>query len=273
MALIGDDHILRCLQPAKSKELATWSLTHGKVRKVVFSPNAQQLATTGEDRTIQLWDVDTSQATQTLRGHIDAVYCLAYHPTDPLLVSGSADRTARIWNIRTGQETCPFLRGHHRTIAEVTWDSSGKRVVSVAVDGEIRVWDAETRREFAELRQQLNWADVFACARNGSVLASGRQGMITLLDWNAANQRSWTGLSGRIVGLAVSADASLVAAADESGQMRIWSSAGKLLDSRNEPPSKARPMVWATDGRSLWWANDDGWLHRWDFTGTDEDKP
>ena len=39
-------------------------------------------------------------ARYTMRSHLDAVTCVAFHPTEQLLVSGSEDRTLKIWNLQ-----------------------------------------------------------------------------------------------------------------------------------------------------------------------------
>ena len=35
----------------------------------------------------------------SLRGHFDAVRCLAFHPTESVLISGSEDQTIKLWNL------------------------------------------------------------------------------------------------------------------------------------------------------------------------------
>ena len=39
-------------------------------------------------------------ARYTMRSHLDAVTCVAFHPTEHMLVSGSEDRTLKIWNLQ-----------------------------------------------------------------------------------------------------------------------------------------------------------------------------
>ena len=39
-------------------------------------------------------------AKYTMRSHLDAVTCVTFHPTEPLLVSGSEDKTLKIWNLQ-----------------------------------------------------------------------------------------------------------------------------------------------------------------------------
>jgi WD40 repeat protein len=58
------------------------------------------LASTGEDRTIRLWDPTTGDQLAVLTGHQNRIDGLAFHPDGKVLVSGSQDTTVRQWSIR-----------------------------------------------------------------------------------------------------------------------------------------------------------------------------
>ncbi len=57
------------------------------------------LASSSEDRTIKLWDVQMGEARQTLTGHRRKVSYVAFSPDGQTLASASADRTAKLWRI------------------------------------------------------------------------------------------------------------------------------------------------------------------------------
>jgi len=54
------------------------------------------------------WEVDT------LRGHMNNVSCVIFHPRQELILSNSEDKTIRVWDMakRTGIQT--FRREHDR---------------------------------------------------------------------------------------------------------------------------------------------------------------
>jgi predicted NACHT family NTPase len=57
------------------------------------------LASTGNDLTVRLWDVESGEELQRLTGHKDFVQSVAFHPEGTLLASASFDQTVRLWNL------------------------------------------------------------------------------------------------------------------------------------------------------------------------------
>ena len=59
------------------------------------------MITTGDDKTIKIWDYLSKSCIQTLEGHTSNVSFAVYHPTLPIIVSGSEDGTVKIWHANT----------------------------------------------------------------------------------------------------------------------------------------------------------------------------
>jgi FOG: WD40 repeat len=62
------------------------------------------------DGTIRIWNADTGECLQALKGHTDLVTCFAVL-RDGRIASGSEDKTIRIWNVNTGECLQP-IKGH-----------------------------------------------------------------------------------------------------------------------------------------------------------------
>eukprot|EP01113_Clastostelium_recurvatum_P044977 TRINITY_DN7653_c0_g1_i2.p1 TRINITY_DN7653_c0_g1~~TRINITY_DN7653_c0_g1_i2.p1 ORF type:complete len:481 (-),score=138.73 TRINITY_DN7653_c0_g1_i2:14-1333(-) len=91
------------------------------------------------------------KAKHALRSHYDSVRCVAFHPTQPALLSASEDHTFKIWNLnmlapstsrKTTTEVEPIYtyRGHRGAVFSAKFSSDGARIVTAGADRTVRVW-------------------------------------------------------------------------------------------------------------------------------------
>ncbi|KAG0320371.1 hypothetical protein BG000_003600 [Podila horticola] len=94
------------------------------------------IVTGGLDNTLKVWNVETGECLNTLFGHEEGVWSLAF---DKLrVVSGSLDKTIKVWDTESGQ--CQYtLTGHNGPVTCV--DLGDTKVVSGSDDGVVYVWD------------------------------------------------------------------------------------------------------------------------------------
>jgi len=69
------------------------------------------MASAGFNSPIEVWDVEAWQVVQTLAGHTDRVFGMAFSPDGTLLASGSgtgptdvSDYLVKVWDIANGEE-------------------------------------------------------------------------------------------------------------------------------------------------------------------------
>ncbi|KAF7686961.1 striatin-like isoform X1 [Silurus meridionalis] len=87
----------------------------------------------------------------SLRSHFDAIRGLAFHPTEPVLVTASEDHTLKMWNL---QKTTPAkknasldvepiytFRAHRGAVLCVVMNNTGEQCYSGGVDGTIQCWN------------------------------------------------------------------------------------------------------------------------------------
>ncbi|CEP17221.1 hypothetical protein [Parasitella parasitica] len=99
--------------------------------------SSEQVVISGSlDNTIKVWSLETGECLQTLFGHVQGIWTLAY---DKLrLVSGSNDGSLKLWDIESGLPM-HCLNGHTAAVTSVSL--SDTKVVSADCHGEIRIWD------------------------------------------------------------------------------------------------------------------------------------
>ncbi|XP_014636633.1 PREDICTED: striatin isoform X2 [Ceratotherium simum simum] len=87
----------------------------------------------------------------TLRSHFDGIRALAFHPTEPVLITASEDHTLKMWNL---QKTAPAkkstsldvepiytFRAHKGPVLCVVMSSNGEQCYSGGTDGLIQGWN------------------------------------------------------------------------------------------------------------------------------------
>ena len=98
---------------------------------MAFSPDERRFASADGSGTIRLWDAQTGRSLFTLKGHTEAVTCLAFSPEGKYVVSGSADKTVRVWATATGASVRK-LDGHDAPVRALAVTADGRRMVSVS---------------------------------------------------------------------------------------------------------------------------------------------
>ena len=93
----------------------------------------------GDDGILRLWDLRTGHLERTLRGHEEAVTCLALTPDGVIALTGSSDRTIGVWDLQAGRALA-FLSGHSSGITAVAVSSDGRHAASAGFDGTVRIW-------------------------------------------------------------------------------------------------------------------------------------
>jgi WD40 repeat protein/serine/threonine protein kinase len=135
---------------AGGDEVRIWDTTTGQQvaslpgsrQCLAFSPDGELLATSNvKGDAIIVWHMATATELATLRGHTDAILCLAFHKDGKRLASSSRDKTIKLWDLGTGREVLT-LQGHTEVVHAIAFSPDGQRLVSVGVDKTVRIWDA-----------------------------------------------------------------------------------------------------------------------------------
>jgi len=168
----------------------TLTLSHGgEIRRVVYSPQGDQMATCGHNNTVKLWDAETGECLHVLDCQSNIVFCVAYSPQGDQVASTSDDSAVRIWDVITG-ECLQTLSGHSEGTLCVVYSPQGDQIASGDIDCVIRLWDIESMSCKHALFGHSNLIVDMAYSPKGDQLASAAfDGTIRLWDVGAGNCR------------------------------------------------------------------------------------
>ena len=134
---------------ADGKRLASahWG---GSKRNITDPSVAKTLSFEDANFPIQVWDTQTGTELNSLAGHNNFVYCLAFSRDGRMLASGGYDSTIKLWDLGTGSEL-RTLKGHNGSIAAIDFSADGRFLVSGSDDGSTRLWNVQTGEMLATL--------------------------------------------------------------------------------------------------------------------------
>ncbi len=153
----------------------------GPVDDMAISPDGQQIASVGVDKTVRLWDTATGSRLLTLKGHESEVLCVAFSPDGKRIVSGSKDDTVRIWDAATGVEVQKL--SIHGFTWKVCFSPDGKTLATTSSIGvntgatsnhTITLWDSAEPDAGYESRQVVNAARELVGELAGDALQTKR---------------------------------------------------------------------------------------------------
>ena len=120
---------------------------------VAYSPDGKILASSGNDQTIILWDVQTGACIHTLSGHHMGVWSVAFSPDGRTIAGASHDKTIKLWDVQTGF-CINTLAQHSKGVWSVVFSADGQHLISGSKDETIKYWDVETGECLKTMRIQ-----------------------------------------------------------------------------------------------------------------------
>jgi hypothetical protein len=145
-------------------------LHKGPAKSVAFTPDGARLATRGADRRLVLWDVRNGQDLLQLESSASLFRKVVFSP-DGRRLAADLHQGIRVWEAPPSGEI-RILRGHRAPVELAQFSPDGEWIVTVSVDREVKVWEADTGRlrwTFESPREQ----DSFSFSRDGHSLLAG----------------------------------------------------------------------------------------------------
>jgi WD40 repeat protein len=128
------------------------------IRSIAFSPSGLLLATTGDDKALCIWDLESRKLLKKkARAHESPGNSVCWAET--VIVTASDDMTMRLWDPDTLEQKGASLVGHGGAVHSVVITPNGKNIISASRDGTIRIWDLPPFEEATDAAFQAFRAD------------------------------------------------------------------------------------------------------------------
>jgi cytochrome c len=252
-----------------------WSLPTGTAEQVLrFHEGAVnavallkdgRIATSGEDARIAIWTPGAPQPATVLKGHTAPVVALALSNDGATLASASWDRTARLWPLGPAAKDGRgrVIEGHAQNVNGVAFAADGRALVTAGYDTTLRISPLDGGAPLvAVLPAPLN---TVAVAGDGEIVTAGADGKVYVLSAAGAVTATIEAGSAPIIGLALSGDGRLIAAAGIRGSVAIIDRTARRLERTLVGPGLP---VWSVaflpDNRTLLTGGTDRVIRRWD---------
>jgi cytochrome c len=234
------------------------------VNAVAILPDGR-LVTAGEDGRIAIWTAGSDHPDKVLEGHRGPIVSVAVSPDGATLASASWDWTVRLWPLAGGAPR--VLEGHQQNVNGVAFAPDGT-LVSAGYDLTLRLWPPDGGEPTqVTLPSPLNSV---AVAPDGGILTGAANGKVYLLSAKGEPRGEIEAEPTPIIGIAVSRDGRLAAAAGIRGSVAIIDrTTGRVTRTLVGPGMPVWSAAFLPDNRTLMTGGADRVIRRWDTTTGD----
>ncbi|KAJ2147190.1 hypothetical protein IW139_004031 [Coemansia sp. RSA 353] len=194
-------------------------------------PGKHQLASTGADEVVKLWDAQSGECTRTLKDGDFAITSLDINAQGTQLLTSSMDHKMRIWDLNSsGDQSSPAMAIDAQPINAwkarfVPQRGDGEPLLASTTDrGTVKLWSAKRGKEVRELNtSRPKFLYALAVSPDGTKIAcAGVDSHIYVFDVESgALSCSFAGHSDVVRSVSFSADSALLVSASDDKQVQV----------------------------------------------------
>lgn len=233
-----------------------------------FEASGQLLAVGGysPSNEIYLIGLETSEVSQTLKGHENVISSLAFFRGGEYLLSGSSDRQLLIWKKTSGKNysLSQKLQPHNERISSIAVSPLGTHFVTGSSDGTVAVFSFDQGQLDVKLEERhLGGVTTIDFASNGKYFISGDdKGLVNLWDTDGNLLKVISNKGSNVYEVVITPDSKKVIVSSSSNEIiDILSGQAIVIDI----PSNVSSVGFISDEIGVVAAGPDGDLYLYDF--------
>jgi len=253
------------------RELVTLRGHKGAVLSAAFAPDGKRVVTTGQDKTVVVWNAATGVALKALKTDPVPVVSAAFAPDGRKVLVGTRDGWIKTWDPEEASEIARVsLAVNGVNAGAVGLSAGGDRALTIARDGTVRVWQVSGGKELLAL-PAVGSADpeTAALSADGRWVLTWSEGSTVRIRearaGGAARTLMLEGLVPPLVSAAFSPDGTRLVTTGRDGRARVWdtTTGAQLLSVRGHDDTVAFASF-SPDGTRIVTAGYDASARIWD---------
>ncbi|MEH2406830.1 nSTAND1 domain-containing NTPase [Nostoc sp.] len=267
------------------------------VWSVRFSHNGKFLASTSQDTTFKLWNIDAKEGKiiKTFKGHKDTVYDVSFSRDDKIIASGGKDGIIKVWRTEIEKNSPQQIRkldvkdvlqqeGYHVNetprINSLDIDpNDSSKIAYVDDDGSVIIWDWTKKdtppENIGTHGEEALYIVRYSLHRKNLLASAGNNGDIYIWDTKNKQKKPIGRINAHksiIYGLDFSPDGKMLASGSNDETVKVWdvdkvihgeSSESSLIATFKGHTAKVNRLEFSRDGNIIASSSNDETVRLW----------
>ena len=234
-----------------------------RVTALAISPDGKTLVTGSIDKSIRVWDLNTTKVIRILQGHTEEITSLAFNKDGSLLASGSKDQNIRIWNLSSADEHRNFA-GHEGYVWSAVFTNDGKMFASAGADKTIIIRNTVTGEVLKKIPAHALAVTALAFSPDGAqIVSTGGDRLVKLWDVKSGELiKEFKGHTAAIMAVAFRSDGKQILSGGADKVAKLWDvDKGTLVYTFPTMHSPISSVALRNDGKQAVVGSADGMVH------------
>lgn len=248
---------IRIIDTQTGAILHTLEAHHCAVSAISWSPDGSQLASTGDDGRIYIWNGTTGEIAMRPQGTDPRPKAgITWDPDGHMVAEFSfQDQIVRIWDSTSGTNLAMLQHDNNQgQITAIAWRPDGTQIAAADQSGFLYIWDVTNVRTAGNGVLLNSYPDLPAASlawRSDGLLALGGHEILIVDPDTGTIAQQESGHDKAILSLAWHPDGIRLASGGLDGMVRVWDTSTNTLITSFDYGPYVLAVAWSPDGNTL----------------------